>query len=95
MAYGEQMKKLSPCDSETVLLLLLDERPAPGALLDVGCGRGERLADCAAALPGRGFAASTATQPTPRRRGQTAPARRSSRATPARCPGRMRPSTRR
>ena len=52
MAYGEQMKKLSPCGSELVLSLLLDERPAPGTLLDVGCGRGERLADCAAALPG-------------------------------------------
>ena len=52
MAYGERMKKLSPCDSETILSLLLVACPAPGTLLDVGCGRGERLAGCAAALPG-------------------------------------------
>lgn len=52
MAYGDGMKKLSPCESAVVLPLLRTACPAPGALLDAGCGRGERLADCAAALPG-------------------------------------------
>ena len=52
MAYGEGMKKLSPCESGIVLPLLRAACPAPGALLDAGCGRGERLRDCAAALPG-------------------------------------------
>ena len=37
MAYGERMIKLSPCDSETILSLLLVACPAPGTLLDVGC----------------------------------------------------------
>ena len=52
MAYGYGMKKLSPCEAGVVLPLLRAACPAPGALLDAGCGRGERLADCAAALPG-------------------------------------------
>lgn len=52
MAYGDGLKKLSPCESTVVLPLLRSACPAPGALLDAGCGRGERLADCAAALPG-------------------------------------------
>ena len=51
MAYGEQMKKLSPCGSELVLGLLLAACPKPGRLLDAGCGRGDRLSDCAPALP--------------------------------------------
>lgn len=51
MAYGETMRKLSPCGSALVLSLLREACPAPGDLLDAGCGRGERLADCARALP--------------------------------------------
>ena len=51
MAYGETMKKLSPCDSALVLALLGEYAPEPGALLDAGCGRGDRLADCARAWP--------------------------------------------
>ena len=51
MAYGETMKKLSPCDSALVLALLGEYAPEPGALLDAGCGRGDRLADCARARP--------------------------------------------
>ena len=50
MAYGAQMKKLSPCASETVLAMLAER--AGARLLDAGCGRGERLADLARALPG-------------------------------------------
>ena len=52
MAYGEGMKKLSPCADETVLALLQSGCPAPGAVLDAGCGRGDRLAAVRAALPG-------------------------------------------
>ncbi len=52
MAYGENMKKLSPCGSELVLQLLTEASPAPHALLDAGCGRGARLTDLCAALSG-------------------------------------------
>ena len=53
MAYGEGMKKLSPCGSALVLPLLADALNAPPrALLDAGCGRGERLRDCAGKWPG-------------------------------------------
>ena len=53
MAYGEGLQKLSPCDSAPVLALLTEALTAPPrALLDAGCGRGERLADCAALWPG-------------------------------------------
>ena len=51
MAYGETMKKLSPCPSALVIGTLLDAAGAPGRLLDAGCGRGERLADRRRALP--------------------------------------------
>ena len=51
MAYGETMKKLSPCPSALVIGTLLDAAGAPGRLLDAGCGRGERLADLRRALP--------------------------------------------
>ena len=51
MAYGEKMKKLSPCSDAQVLSALREYCPAPGALLDAGCGRGERLAAAMAALP--------------------------------------------
>ena len=52
MAYGDGMTKLSPCPDETVLERLLVACPAPRALLDAGCGRGDRLAALQAALPG-------------------------------------------
>ena len=54
MAYGEGMAKLSPCGSALVLPLLGEALGAapPRALLDAGCGRGERLADCAEKWPG-------------------------------------------
>ena len=51
MSYGEQMKKLSPCGDAQVLEALRSACPAPAALLDAGCGRGERLAALCAALP--------------------------------------------
>ena len=53
MAYGEGMAKLSPCGSALVLPLLGEALGAapPRALLDAGCGRGERLADCAEKWP--------------------------------------------
>ena len=51
MAYGETMKKLSPCPDALILSALFAACPAPRALLDAGCGRGERLAALAAALP--------------------------------------------
>lgn len=50
MAYGETMRKLSPCPDELVLSALASACPAPRALLDAGCGRGDRLAAVAAAL---------------------------------------------
>lgn len=49
MAYGAGMTKLSPCGSALVLPML--EEAPPQALLDAGCGRGERLRDCAALWP--------------------------------------------
>ncbi len=53
MAYGDGLQKLSPCDGAPVLALLREGMTAPPrALLDAGCGRGERLADCILALPG-------------------------------------------
>ncbi len=51
MAYGVNLKKLSPCGSELVLSLLLEACPGAETLLDAGCGRGERLAAAAAAFP--------------------------------------------
>ena len=51
MAYGEKMEKLNPCGDGEILALLGRYCPAPGALLDAGCGRGDRLRALAAALP--------------------------------------------
>ena len=51
MAYGANMKKLSPCSDRRVLGALIEACPCPETLLDAGCGRGERLAAAAAALP--------------------------------------------
>ena len=51
MAYGANMEKLSPCSDQRVLGTLIEACPCPETLLDAGCGRGERLAAAAAALP--------------------------------------------
>ena len=52
MAYGAALKQLNPCGDALVLELLRGVCAAPGALLDAGCGRGQRLSACLAALPG-------------------------------------------
>lgn len=51
MAYGAQMKKLSPCSDLRVMDHLTAACPGLETLLDAGCGRGERLAAAAAAFP--------------------------------------------
>lgn len=51
MPYGSKMKKLNPCDDALVLSLLAAHAPLPHAVLDAGCGRGERLAALTAAMP--------------------------------------------
>ncbi len=51
MAYGESMKRLNPCSDLRVLGNLLAACPEPAALLDAGCGRGDRLAAAAGAIP--------------------------------------------
>ena len=53
MAYGDGLTKLSPCGSELVLPMLREalHGTAPRTILDAGCGRGERLRDCAAMWP--------------------------------------------
>ena len=51
MAYGSNMKKLNPCEDTLILSLFHAHCPAPRAVLDAGCGRGDRLAFLAAALP--------------------------------------------
>ena len=40
MAYGENMKKLSPCSSRQVMESLLGACPGMKTLLDAVCGRG-------------------------------------------------------
>lgn len=52
MAYGEAMERLSPCGDELICGIIGKYCPADGALLDLGCGRGDRLAAAAAAFPG-------------------------------------------
>ena len=51
MAYGEQMKKLSPCGDRKILEALASACPDMKTLLDAGCGRGDRLAAIGAAMP--------------------------------------------
>ena len=51
MAYGSEMKKLNPCDDALILSLLRAHCPVPRAVLDAGCGRGDRLAVLSAVLP--------------------------------------------
>ena len=51
MAYGAGMQRLNPCEDALVLGLLRKFCPAPDAVLDAGCGRGDRLAALSEALP--------------------------------------------
>lgn len=51
MAYGTGMKRLNPCGDAEILALLEEYCPAPAAILDAGCGRGDRLAALRRALP--------------------------------------------
>ena len=51
MAYGEKMRRLSPCSDELIcghLAALISE---PKRILDVGCGRGERMKALSSAFP--------------------------------------------
>lgn len=43
MAYGEGMQKLNPCGDALVLDMLRSACPDAASLLDLGCGRGDRL----------------------------------------------------
>lgn len=52
MAYGENMKRLSPCSDELIADTVYSFCGEPASLLDVGCGRGERLAFLAKRFPG-------------------------------------------
>ena len=51
MAYGANMKRMNPCSDALVLQLIGEYCPAPGAMLDAGCGRGDRLTVLAEGLP--------------------------------------------
>jgi len=55
MAYGENMKKLSPCGDELICDILRRYYPDASSLLDVGCGRGGRLGVLERAFPGCRF----------------------------------------
>lgn len=43
MAYGELMPRLSPCPTALLLEIIEKFCPHPKAVLDIGCGRGDRL----------------------------------------------------
>ena len=43
MAYGSAMKRLSPCSNELIGDEIAKINAAPKSILDIGCGRGERL----------------------------------------------------
>lgn len=44
MAYGDRMRRLSPCSDEFIGDTIDDVNGRTQSILDVGCGRGERLA---------------------------------------------------
>lgn len=52
MAYGEAVQRLNPCDNAMILSILNTVVEPPFSLLDIGCGRGERLNAIAEAFPG-------------------------------------------
>ncbi len=52
MAYGEGMTKLNPCSDGLILDSLRTAVPDATALLDLACGRGERLRSLAERWPG-------------------------------------------
>lgn len=52
MAYGEAMAKLSPCSDGLICEKISEFCPCAGSALDIGCGRGERLAALGKAFPG-------------------------------------------
>ena len=51
MGYGNAMRRLNPVEDGLILSLLEAYCPAPGAILDAGCGRGDRLCALHRALP--------------------------------------------
>lgn len=51
MAYGNSVRKLNPCEDSLILDLLLSAVPRPSPLLDIGCGRGDRLRALSTAAP--------------------------------------------
>ena len=51
MAYGEELSRLSPCGDELITECVNKFCPGAGKLVDVGCGRGERLAALGRAFP--------------------------------------------
>ena len=51
MAYGEKMQRLSPCSDELVCGYLAAFISDPKRILDVGCGRGERMKALSATFP--------------------------------------------
>ncbi len=52
MAYGETMAKLSPCGDGLICETISEFCPRAGSVLDIGCGRGERLAALEKSFPG-------------------------------------------
>lgn len=52
MAYGNTMRRLSPCSDEFIGDVIADVNGRPQSILDVGCGRGERLAYLKQCFPG-------------------------------------------
>ena len=51
MAYGEGLRKLNPLGDEQIVTALRESVPGANSLLDLACGRGDRLRTLADALP--------------------------------------------
>ena len=51
MAYGERLGKLNPLSDEYITALLQSDAPDAAALLDLACGRGDRLRALELAFP--------------------------------------------